>query len=133
VKSEFFIVVLFNLLPPVENQAAVFALVESACSRCMDGLASRRPTVMKFFVHWEKSGRQAMHSWNLNITCRHSKVEVIDFETGCLISGPQRELTWVARTAPYHVKREPDLRPALLVTRFIRLHPDVQKSGVANG
>jgi hypothetical protein len=65
VKSEFFIVVLFNLLPPVENQAAVFALVESACSGCVDGLASRRPAVMKFFCALEKSGRQAMHSGNL--------------------------------------------------------------------
>jgi hypothetical protein len=62
--GEFFIVVLFNLLPPVENQAAVFALIDSACSGCMDGLASRSPVVMKFFARWKKSGRQAMHSGN---------------------------------------------------------------------
>jgi hypothetical protein len=65
VKSEFFIVVSFYLLPPVENQAVVYDFIVCACSGCMDGLASRSPAVMKFFVRLEKSGRPTMQSGNL--------------------------------------------------------------------
>jgi hypothetical protein len=67
VKREFFIVVLFNLLPPVENQAAVFTFIEGAYSGCTDGLANRSPSVTEVFegeMNFNKFGakRRATHT-----------------------------------------------------------------------